>query len=114
MSAQVAHIHALPFTRSLTDVLTVTLSDALTKDDFNDWFHEPYIFVKQVPNGEALNHFKGLAEAAGVYVAEWRDTVYVRLSKTMKQAFSDVAVGICLGPDNADKIRTIVGDLPLL
>jgi len=32
----------------------------------------------------------------------------------MKQAFEMVLVGISIGPADADRIRTVVGDLPLL
>jgi len=81
---------------------------------FVEWFNNPYLLVKKVPNLEALTHFLKLAVDAKLLFYEWYDTIYVRLSPTMKQAFSNKLVGISLGPADADKIRTVVGDLPLL
>lgn len=114
LAAQVAHIHAAIYYQNMNDLLEMKLSNGFDKDEFIAWFHTPYIFVKQVPNAEGLNHFAKLARDADVPVIEWNDTVYVRLSPTMKQAFSDILVGISLGPCDADRIRTVVGDLPLL
>ena len=124
LAAQVAHIHFETFRQRLLDEREKSKKDmncldanaislTLTPVE-NAWTETPYIFVKQVPNAEGLNHFAKLARDSDVPVTEWNDTVYVRLSPTMKQAFPDTLVGISLGPCDADKIRTVVGDLPLL
>jgi peptidyl-tRNA hydrolase len=117
LAAQVAHIH-MEMTRQM--VLEAVVDNdrkvrgiKLNENAYN-WFDNPYIFVKKVPNAEGLNHFHELACKADLPVQEWRDTVYVRLSPTMKQAFPDTLVGISIGPAESDAIRTVVGDLPLL
>jgi peptidyl-tRNA hydrolase len=109
MSAQVAHIHFEHARKLMTGT-------ALDKDfqDMMPWLRDPYLFVKKVPNLEGLHYFLNLATEADLPCSSWKDTVYVRLSPTMKKAFPDTLVGISIGPDDADKIRTVVGDLPLL
>ena len=117
LTAQVAHIHADLFILGMgrkDNQLTFEPRENLKLECFKEWIKQPYIFVKKVPNAEALDHFSNLAASKGLYITEWRDTVYVRLSSTMKQAFSEVLVGVSFGPDDADLIRTVVGDLPLL
>ena len=127
ISAQVAHIHMelmrkMFFDNSIVDDKGIHchVKDLNTsrmsgfKENLLSWLDCPYIFVKQVPNAEALKHFYELAIEYELPVNEWKDTVYVRLSKTMKQAFPNTLVGISIGPADADAIRTVVGDLPLL
>ena len=82
--------------------------------DYEEWLKDPYLLVKRVPNLEALQYFREEANLSELPVAEWRDTVNVRLSATVKKAFEDVLVGISIGPCDSDKIRTVVGDIPLL
>ena len=111
IAAQVAHIHA----QLLYDVVAKrTDLGEKGKANLAEWVIQPYIFVKQVPNLEALEYFEAKAKGAGVATTSWSDTVYVNLSPTQQEAFADVKVGIALGPNDADKIRTVVGDLPLL
>jgi len=121
ISAQVAHIHFELARKMLLEGLdddgkTVVILNEMGEEgsDFENWMKEPYIFVKKVPNMESLMHFGRLAQEAKLPVAEWTDTVYVRMSPTQKQAFPNTLVGISIGPTDADKIRTVVGDLPLL
>ena len=121
LAAQVAHIH-FEITRDMIDQgmdddgksVLIFNEQGEQGADFEEWVKEPYLLVKKVPNLEALDHFHKLAKEAGLPTNEWKDTVYVRLSPTMKQAFPNVLVGISIGPADADKIRTVVGDLPLL
>lgn len=121
LSAQVAHIHFEYMRNVLTQHATIK-EDHIdiprgNEGRFNmlqEWLKHPYIFVKQVPNVESLDYFSDLAAAGDIVCSSWYDTVYVRLSPTMKKAFSNTLVGISLGPDDADRIRSIVGDLPLL
>lgn len=111
LSAQVAHIH-FEFIRDCIN------NDAhgifLKSDIMKGWLKDPYIFVKKVPNIESLRYFIDLGIQNDIVVREWNDTIYVRLSPTMKKAFPNTLVGISLGPDDSDKIRSVVGDLPLL
>lgn len=130
MSAQVAHIHfelgrkvllnqagggnpiaPFVFNRPLEEKPSTPV---LSEEKLDEWLKQPYLLVKQVPNLEALRYFQAEATKKDIVVSEWFDTVYVRLSKTKQQAFPNVLVGISLGPDDADVIRTVVGDLPLL
>ena len=82
--------------------------------DYEEWLKDPYLLVKKVPSREALTHFHDEAISAKLPVCEWCDTVNIRLSSTIKKAFFDTPVGISIGPADADKIRVVVGDLPLL
>ncbi|MFA7219017.1 MAG: peptidyl-tRNA hydrolase [Synergistaceae bacterium] len=116
MAAQVAHIHMEGLRGVFLDHF---MGNKISEDDLSgsnliEWLKDPYILVKKVPNLEALNHFNKAAEDIHITVREWQDTVYVRLSQTMKQAFPDTVVGISLGPCDSDAIRTVVGDIPLL
>jgi peptidyl-tRNA hydrolase len=114
-SAQVAHIHALPMIEALQLIRPGGFEiDVERHQKLVEWSREPFIFVRQVPNLEALNYFKQKAEDQGVYVKEWRDTVNVNISRNQVVPFSDVVVGICIGPDGDDEIKMIVGDLPFL
>jgi peptidyl-tRNA hydrolase len=116
LAAQVAHIHMEMTRQTILDSIDNDrdIKGFKLSEDAYEWLDQPYIFVKRVPNAEALKHFWNLAQNAKIPIAEWRDTVYVRLSPTMKQAVENTLVGISLGPADADEIRTIVGDLPLL
>jgi peptidyl-tRNA hydrolase len=121
LSAQVAHIHFELIRKILLenlvdhDWIDIKASEnGNIGTDLTEWLTEPYTFIKKVPNVEGLLYFERLAKESSIPVTEWRDTVYVRLSSTMKQAFPNTLVGISLGPSDADKIRTVVGDLPLL
>jgi len=80
----------------------------------HEWLQSPYVFVHGVPNLEVLNHFHAKAINNGVQTHQWRDTVFVDISDTQREAFSDVMIGIVLGPDDSDKIKAVIGDLPLL
>jgi peptidyl-tRNA hydrolase len=121
ISAQIAHIHMQLVRRNITSRIIkdpvqgeqVFIPDNVFDNYFVEWIKEPYILVKKVPNLEALMHYSFLAREAKLLVDEWEDTVYIRLSETQKIA-KQTLVGISLGPCDADKIRSIVGDLPLL
>jgi hypothetical protein len=47
-------------------------------------------------------------------VHPWEDTIYLDISPTQRKAFENVFVGFSIGPCDADVIKTIIGDLPLL
>jgi len=122
LSAQIAHTH-MEGTRQM-------ILENLTKDegfvgikldnegevgaDFGEWMETPYIFVKEVKNKESLLYFEAAAREAKLPVSLWTDTVYVRITPTVQKAFHDVPVGLSIGPADADKIRAVCGDLPLL
>jgi len=124
LAAQVAHIHFQVSRDMLLEGLDDDGKAMIILDekgeqgeqgsDYEEWLKDPYLLVKRVPNLEALQYFREEANLSELPVAEWRDTVNVRLSATVKKAFEDVLVGISIGPCDSDKIRTVVGDIPLL
>ncbi len=120
ISAQVAHIHfqmirqLINSQNSFKDNFLEIKLEPENKDVVVEWLKDPYLLVKKVPNLEALEYFEDEAVRLGLTVYGWSDTVYVRLSNTQKKAFEGVLVGISIGPSDNDKIRTVLGDLPLL
>ncbi len=82
--------------------------------DFEEWLLDPYLFVHKVPNKEALDYFSKEFQRANIPVSSWVDTITLDISPTQKKAFVDVMVGISAGPCDSDKIKAIIGDLPLL
>ena len=112
MAAQVAHLHFQRIRRFMMET-DVNRNGTYSNDDM-EWIKTPYVFIHGVPNIETLNYFNKLAVESGVPVCSWTDTVYIGISETQKKAFNDVLVGIVLGPCDSDKIKAVVGDLPLL
>jgi len=115
MAAQVAHIHARP----MTTTFFVTQPTGTTgPDDYVEnvktWLFNPYVFVHGVPNREVLNFFMEQCDRLNMKFDPWRDTIYVDVSPTQTKVFEDVLIGISIGPEESDKIKAIVGDLPLL
>lgn len=72
------------------------------------WFDGPVLMVKSVNNIEELQYVAQRANALGINVHEWRDSIYSHIIGTAHE----VSIGISLGPDDADRIKR-VGDLPL-
>ena len=114
LAAQVAHLHARPL------AVTYRLAPSPGSAQFDHvsnvkaWMESPYLFVHGVPNKEVLDHFAIECDKQGVVRYDWRDTIYLDISPTQTKAFEDVLIGIAIGPDDSDAIKTIVGDLPLL
>ena len=107
IAAQVAHIHA--------QVLMLDKAPKHTGElDFNSWKMSPYLFVKKVPNLEVLNYFMDKADKSNVQCELWKDTVYVKASQTLQIVVENCPVGISLGPCESDRIKAVIGDLPLL
>lgn len=119
LAAQVAHLHM----EQVRQILTAQDKDAITIDfsamgevgaDLQEWLNTPYIFVHGVPNKEALDYFAQVAREKKIIVTNWSDTIFLEFSKKQKVALPQVLVGIVLGPTDSDKIRSVIGDLPLL
>ena len=108
MAAQVAHIHFERIRKMIID------KESFDFPEMMEWMKSPYVFCHGVPNLEALNYFYDKAIAEELPVAPWHDTVYVQVSETQKIAMSNVFVGFSIGPCDSDKVRVILGDLPLL
>lgn len=116
LAAQIAHIHAKPFYAERPVAGTTSTEDVelLDLQEFAAWKKNPYVYIKKVPNAETLSHFIDAARAADVPCQTWRDTVYVKVSAKQNIALPDVLVGAAFGPTDSDKIKTVIGDLPLL
>jgi peptidyl-tRNA hydrolase len=108
MAAQVAHIHFERIRKMLID------KESFDFVNMTEWLKAPYVFCHGVPNLEALEHFYAKAMDEEIPVAKWHDTVYVQVSETQKIAMPNVFVGFSIGPVDSDKVRVILGDLPLL
>ena len=107
LTAQVAHIHMERFRTLIRDEKGLSIDD-------KDWLKSPYTFVHEVKNVESLSHYIKKAQNNNIPVSIWKDTVYVKMSDTQMEAFDDVLVGVAFGPCDSDKIKTVIGDLPLL
>lgn len=109
IAAQVAHIHFERFRKAIIqDDIKRLGNNAL------EWLNNPYIFVHGVPNPESLNYFRKLAKESSICVTDWTDTVFMQLASDIKIAPSNVVIGCSLGPDDSDKIKSVIGGLPLL
>ena len=84
-----------------------------TPDDL-EWMKDPYTYVHEAKNYETLIHYEKIACQNNIPINAWRDTVYIKFSETQMYAFPDVWVGLVLGPCDSDKIKAVIGDLPLL
>jgi peptidyl-tRNA hydrolase len=74
-----------------------------------DWMKEPYIAVLAVNNGEELEIIENAAKNRGLPVHSWSDLLNSRILKGAYRA----KVGISIGPEDADKLKEITGNLPL-
>lgn len=113
MAAQVAHIHAEALRNFIIENTNQPEADP-PSDTLLAWLQSPYILVRGVPNLETLEYFRRMAEVAGLSTNLWRDTVFSKVADDMTLTFSDVPIGISIGPSDSDKIKAIVGKLPLL
>jgi len=114
LAAQVAHIAYEPIRNNTNDILEIKLAETENVNALVEWNRDPYLFVHQVGNKESLMHFYKKADSLGIPVTLWSDTVYVQLSPTQKEAFANIPIGIAIGPIESDKVRQVIGDLPLL
>ena len=105
--AQAAHIHALPMIAVLQN------KEIDNKEDFLAWLPEPYIYIHGVPNKEVLEHFIDKCTQHDVPVRAWYDTVMLDIGSN-PEPFNDVLIGASLGPCDSDKIKMVIGTLPLL
>ncbi|MCK9434787.1 MAG: hypothetical protein M0R32_08240 [Candidatus Cloacimonetes bacterium] len=112
LTAQVAHLHFEPFRKKIYSLPEP--GEAVFQSEELDWMPDPYLFIHEVKNIESLEHYIKKAKEAGVNVHQWRDTVYIKMSDTQTEAIPNVLVGVSLGPCDSDKIKTVIGDLPLL
>jgi len=116
MAAQIAHIHMRMIQRNAdlsNNILSINPPATLNRVDLKDWLISPYLFIHQVPHLEALEYFEKKANDMKIHVESWTDTIYQELSPDFRTAFN-MKVGISLGPTDSDKIKLVIGSLPLL
>lgn len=107
LTAQIAHAHMEFIRKRLIDGKELTF-------DEKEWLKSPYLFVHEAKNQETLLHYMEEAEKQKVHCEGWRDTVYIKMSDTQMRAFPDVLVAASFGPTDSDRIKAVIGDLPLL
>lgn len=113
LAAQCAHLHMEYFRKAMMDSVDNQYKVQLSNDEIL-WLSDPYVFIHGVPNSEVLEYFITEANKLGINVSEWRDTVYINISETQRKAFFPVKIGATFGPCDSDKIKAVIGDLPLL
>ena len=113
--AQVAHIHFEIFRKTILHNISPSLykGELIISPEVLSWLNTPYTYVHGVPNIEVLNKFIKDTKDKGLINAEWRDTIYVRISDTQEIVVEDCLVGFAILGES-DKIRAVIGDLPLL
>lgn len=115
--AQVAHIHFEMFRRRMMCGVNSLEGDRYTKviltDAMWEWLKFPYTFVHGVPNIEVLDEFIKKVKEKDILMSEWRDTIYIEISKTQKIVVENCLVGMAMLGES-DKIKAVIGDLPLL
>ena len=112
LMAQACHVHM--------DALRMAVLNreangpAITKDML-DWLAMPYLFIHGVSCKEAFDHYLNLAQVVhNLPVATWHDTISLSFYEGQKMVLSNVPVGFSIGPCDSDKIKAVIGDLPLL
>jgi peptidyl-tRNA hydrolase len=117
--AQVAHLHfeylrkiILQNLKKENDAIFNSSHIALPSD-VCEWLKAPYTFVHGVPNAEILRYFQSDAIQKGIYMNDWKDTIYLKVSGTQQIVVEDCLIGIVLFGDS-DKVKAVIGDLPLL
>jgi len=114
LAAQCAHLHMERFRVAIREATKVPKGRPEFTEDDLEWLKDPYVFIHGVPNAEVLDYFVKEAGKNLVPISEWRDTVYINISETQRKAFFPVKIGAVLGPCGSDKIKSVIGDLPLL
>lgn len=129
LAAQISHIHFELFRKRLKanncslqlfdtnsdggDAGGTIDEDYLDKNDLINWIASPYLFIHQVPHGEALEYFKYKALEAKLPVIQWQDVIYQNLSDDLRVPFH-MPIGLAIGPADSDRIKMVIGTLPLL
>ena len=74
------------------------------------WLEGPVLSILAVNTPEELEVLKKRAKDVGVAFREWHDTIP---SQIFPKVFLQTFVGIAFGPDDDEKVKQVVGDLPL-
>jgi peptidyl-tRNA hydrolase len=117
--AQVAHLH-FEYLRKIIlqnikggEDTVFSSSNIALSPNICEWLKAPYTFVHGIPNVEVLEHFRKDALEKDVYLNDWRDTIYLKISGTQQIVVENCLIGIVLLGES-DKVKAVLGDLPLL
>lgn len=113
MSAQVAHLGMAQMREMIRNGMNFKDPTDYVVKNVKEWLGKPYTIVHEVPCKEALEFYLEKSRALNVTTFEWRDTVFVSLG-SKKEALANVLVGFAFEIADADKIKAVIGDLPLL
>ena len=104
LAAQVAHLSLLSFLDNLADTKEITNTQ-------QKWIKSPYLILLGVDNNDELEMVIDKCESAGLAneYSTWCDTIY---SKTFDSWYK-ARIGIVIGPEDSDLLKTIVGNLDL-
>jgi peptidyl-tRNA hydrolase len=117
--AQVAHLHFEYIRKIILQNIkkdeehTYSYAKIAITDLMIEWLKAPYTFVHGVPNAEVLEHFRKIATEKDVYMNDWKDTVFLKISITQQIVVENCLIGIVLFGES-DKVKAVIGDLPLL
>ena len=75
-----------------------------------DWINEPYVAVLAVDTKEELELVSKMAIEEKLAVHAWHDVIP---SKVFDGRVLECFVGVSIGPVDADRLRKVVGTLPL-
>ena len=118
LAAQVAHLHMESIRYNLNKYFEEGAkfedNHICLESNYSEWLKAPYIFVHGVPNAETLGYYLEIADRNKIEKTNWRDTVFLNVSETQRIVLKDVLIGAVLGPEDSDKIKLVIGDLPLL
>lgn len=109
MSAQVAHLAMEQVRQTVIDDIDIKKE----RPDLHEWLKNPYLYVHAVGNKESLEFLLAKAKTLGVKTYEWRDTVFVAMGDK-KEAIRDVLVGFAFEACDADRVKAVIGTLPML
>lgn len=115
LTAQVAHIHMEKFRLDMLESIKNKTS-IVNNLDFhtNEWLKSPYIFIHGVMNLEILEYYAKIAKEKDVGYTIWKDTIFVEIYDGHRIALENIPIGLAFSPNDSDKIKAIIGDLPLL
>jgi hypothetical protein len=109
MAAQVSHLVMEQVRQTILDEMDIKQECP----NLHEWLLNPYLYVHAVGNKESLEFLLAKAKTLGVPTFEWRDTVYVSIGDK-KEAIRDVLVGFSFEACDADRVKAVIGTLPML
>lgn len=109
LAAQASHLAMEQVRQTILDGIDMKKE----RPDLYEWLRKPYLYVHAVSNKESLEFLATKAAASGVTTFAWRDTVYITVGDK-KEALPNILVGFAFEACDADKVKAVIGSLPLL